>query len=561
MISSPQHVISAAQDAAGRGDNARASAILQAGLSKYPEDLSLLGKAASLALSRQDNDQAVELYRRAIALASDSDDLKLDLVIALTAAGRTAAALELALGLEGSMQDQPRYWSSRANAARQAGDMEEAASSYDRCLLLKPDHPRALHGRARVALVRGEENALPQFDRALSILPSEADLWLGRAQALDAAGRGEEAMTLAAQLVDKAPHWIDALDLYSQLLSASGESEIDRHYLEAARRMPKIAAIPAAHIRHLTKREKHKKAAAIAEDAMSRFPNERVFELAFASSAGMAGDLELADKLFDRIEWDSPELSLQLGRHRLRQGNLEEAECLLDTAALEKITAHTAIALLGILWRLTGDERAVWLHEQAGLIQMLQLPDAENILPSVIPTLLALHDGSSFPVGQSLRGGTQTRHILFQRHETELQQLRVAVELALEIYRSGLPDYDQAHPLLRHKKDRWSLPGSWSVRLKRGDRHASHIHPQGVLSSALYLQLPNAPGRDNGVLELGRPPDDLMLDLEPLATIQPREGYLALFPSTLFHGTSTFGAGIRMTVAFDVAPRASEDIR
>lgn len=555
MISSPHDVIAAAQEAAGRGDNSRASAILEAGLDKFPADLALLGKAASFALSRQDHQQAVDLYRRAIALAPESDDLKLDLVIALTAAGSPAAALELALRLEASMQCQPRYWSSRANAARQAGDMEEAASSYDRCLRLKFDHPKALHGRARVALVRGEENALPQFDRALSILPNEADLWLGRAQALDAAGRGEEAMTLAAQLVDKAPHWIDALDLYSQLLSASGESEIDRHYLEAARRMPDVAAIPAAHIRHLTQREKHESAYAIAEDAKSRFPGERVFELACASSAGMAGKLELADKLFDLIDWDSPDLSLQLGRHRLRRGDLEEAERLLDLAAADKTTAHTAYALRGILWRLTGDDRAVWLHEQAGLIRMLQLPGAENVLSSAIPTLLALHDGSSFPVGQSLRGGTQTRHILFQRQEPELQLLKSAVDQALEAYRSGLPDYDPAHPLLGHKKDRWVLLGSWSVRLTGGDYHASHIHPQGVISSALYMMISKGVVDDGeGQLELGRPPTDLMLDLEPLCVLQPRQGYLALFPSTLYHGTTSFNTGARMTVAFDVVP-------
>jgi hypothetical protein len=35
--------------------------------------------------------------------------------------------------------------------------------------------------------------------------------------------------------------------------------------------------------------------------------------------------------------------------------------------------------------------------------------------------------------------------------------------------------------------------------------------------------------------------------------IQPRPGLLALFPSTLFHGTRPFRAGERLTAAFDVA--------
>ena len=89
-----------------------------------------------------------------------------------------------------------------------------------------------------------------------------------------------------------------------------------------------------------------------------------------------------------------------------------------------------------------------------------------------------------------------------------------------------------------------------------GDYHIAHIHPQGVLSSALYLIVPeDASGEERqGWLEIGRPARDLRTDLAPLATIRPEPGYLALFPSTLYHGTTSFGTGERMTVAFDVVP-------
>ncbi|NBC88460.1 MAG: hypothetical protein GVX90_03010, partial [Alphaproteobacteria bacterium] len=119
-------------------------------------------------------------------------------------------------------------------------------------------------------------------------------------------------------------------------------------------------------------------------------------------------------------------------------------------------------------------------------------------------------------------------------------------------------------PLLRHRETPWRLLGSWSVRLAGsgsggGDYHTAHIHPQGILSSALYLVVPeeaHAPvaegARPPGWLEIGRPPPDLGLDLPPLTTIEPREGHLALFPSTLYHGTTPFGSAERMTVAFDV---------
>jgi len=56
-----------------------------------------------------------------------------------------------------------------------------------------------------------------------------------------------------------------------------------------------------------------------------------------------------------------------------------------------------------------------------------------------------------------------------------------------------------------------------------------------------------------GWLELGRPPPDLQMDLDPLATIEPEAGSLVLFPSYLYHGTRPFSAGKRLSVAFDVS--------
>jgi hypothetical protein len=163
--------------------------------------------------------------------------------------------------------------------------------------------------------------------------------------------------------------------------------------------------------------------------------------------------------------------------------------------------------------------------------------------------------------------------ILFHRTEAILAELHAAIRATLENYRSGLPRSDETHPLLRHRAVPWQLAGSWSVRLTggsagTGDYHTAHIHPQGIVSSALYLVVPDAaqdPDARRGWLEIGRPPPDLRLRLEPLRLIQPQVGHLALFPSTLYHGTTAFestGKQIaeRMTVAFDVvaARRASE---
>jgi hypothetical protein len=58
-------------------------------------------------------------------------------------------------------------------------------------------------------------------------------------------------------------------------------------------------------------------------------------------------------------------------------------------------------------------------------------------------------------------------------------------------------------------------------------------------------------------LEIGRPPGDLAIKLEPIASFTPLPGHLVLFPSFLYHGTRPFGSGERLSVAFDAhcAPR------
>jgi hypothetical protein len=93
------------------------------------------------------------------------------------------------------------------------------------------------------------------------------------------------------------------------------------------------------------------------------------------------------------------------------------------------------------------------------------------------------------------------------------------------------------------------------VLLKSGGRHSNHIHPQGWISSALYIELPpRGEPKDAGWLTLGEPDEKLGLDLPPRRTIEPKPGQLVLFPSWMWHGTKPFQDGERLTIAFDVAP-------
>ena len=157
-----------------------------------------------------------------------------------------------------------------------------------------------------------------------------------------------------------------------------------------------------------------------------------------------------------------------------------------------------------------------------------------------------------------MRGGTQTDGPLLSRIEPEIQQLRTAIVSAVDEYRAKLPPMDARHPLLREPRDRRvRFSGSWSVRLRNAGYHVSHVHPQGWISSALYVALPDhSPGepREAGWLKIGEPPSTLGLDLPAVHLIEPKPGRLVLFPSWMWHGTVPFTEGERLTVAFDVKP-------
>jgi hypothetical protein len=264
-----------------------------------------------------------------------------------------------------------------------------------------------------------------------------------------------------------------------------------------------------------------------------------------------AGQVDRATRVFAALPRDLKGAVIHRIRHLLRVGDLDQAARLTDGARADDPWDVALWAMTGLIWRLQDDPRREWLHEQPGLVATCELCLPPEEIARIAERLRGLHRTRAHPIGQSLRGGTQTRGRLFNRSEPEVIRLRDAITAALADHWDALPPADMTHPLLRHRDSRPHFGGSWSVRLTDGGFHISHVHPHGILSSACYLVVPPASGQE-GWLEIGGPPASLDLALAPLRLVQPRPGRLALFPSTLFHGTRRFTAGERLTAAFDV---------
>ncbi|AKQ43284.2 hypothetical protein CP97_07955 [Aurantiacibacter atlanticus] len=556
MNSSPEHYRQRAKILADTGDVTGALGVLREGISAFPNDAPLANSTGNMAMRSGDAALAEACFAQALRIDGHTLEYAINLAIALARLERHDEAVEVLSSLETQGANDARYCSVRATSHRSSGDLRQARIWYDHGLALEPTRPNALHGRARIALESGEADAVQLFERALVANQTDAEAWLGLAEALDAAGEPVRAQELAQKLVAQAPHWIAALRVLAQLRLAAGDDDFASHFADAARQRPQDIAIVQAHAAILSGHDHPSQAAEVIAAARLRIPNDQQLALLEAMQRGMAGQDDAAQEIFASLNLDTPDRAVHEARHRIRRGEMGRAEILLERALAVMPDSTDGWALRDFLWRMRGDDRAAWLHGQVGLVHLLPLPGWEVLQPDLLPLLHQLHDGAAFPLTQSLRGGTQTRGTLLDRAEPEITHLHEALLDALADYRAGLPAKDKNHPLLRHRDAPWSIAGSWSVRLAGGgDRHAAHVHPEGIVSSALYCDLPKDIANHEGQagwIELGRPPDHMRLDLGPLHVLQPKDGYLALFPSTLYHGTVPFTSGRRMTVAFDV---------
>ena len=410
---------------------------------------------------------------------------------------------------------------------------------------------RDLVSEALEAHRRGDRAAISLLERALQFNPRDGRLLIAHAEAAAMAGEPGPLGRLE-KMVDLSPDWIEGqLALAGLTFELGDESRFAARLVEALRRNPGNAGLWNAYIQALVGAGQPARAADAARDAQAYF-DVPVLKLIEANHASTAGQLDRASKLLADVSEETAEYPEVGARHFARTGDYAGALRLLDILRARNPAEIASWALTELLWRKTGDTRAEWLSLRPGFVSTAELGMTEAEVADLAELLRGLHGAHGRPLGQSARGGTQTRGELFRRQDPEIQKLRARIQEALDNYRQALPPADPGHPLLCRRDERWIADGGWSIRLQSSGYHVAHIHPSGLVSSACYSVVPPA-GSDarEGQLEIGRAPDDLSIELEPIASITPRPGMLALFPSFLYHGTRPFGSGERLSVAFD----------
>ena len=98
--------------------------------------------------------------------------------------------------------------------------------------------------------------------------------------------------------------------------------------------------------------------------------------------------------------------------------------------------------------------------------------------------------------------------------------------------------------------------GGWYIILKQQGFQKAHIHPSGWLSGAIYLRVAPHLEKNEGAIEFslnGWGYSDLSL---PKKKLNPKEGDMVLFPSSLHHGTIPYSTDTdRIVISFDLMPK------
>lgn len=457
-----------------------------------------------------------------------------------------------------------------ATVATKQHDLNRAEALLREVLARDPDNATALHNLGMNRATQGDgAAAVPLIERAVSLRPQRADMLTSLGFAHQTNSQIALAVERYRQAIAANPSHLPAYQDLARLRWQIGQKD---SYLDELDRA--IAKQP--NVKFLTARANLLGLARRFREAHSDFAAAHALDegdpVALDGMARMAlelGEAVLAREFHDRAVAAAPMVPwVRMSRAHtlLRIGDADAAA--VELKDLLDVEPHNQLVLadLALVWRMLGDPRERWLADYERFAACIEVPpprgysDIAAFNADLNRALDDLHDLQSEPIDQTLRNGTQTLGALFGRRIDLVTRLRERFDEVARAYARALPD-DRAHPFLRRKSETLTYRGSWSARLKSSGFHVTHIHPEGWISSAYYVALPEAvadPTGKQGWFTLGDPPFDVSWPDRVRRYIQPREGMLVLFPSYFYHGTVPFGgAQSRTTIAFDMAPKGA----
>lgn len=462
--------------------------------------------------------------------------------------------------------DNLKTMTAHADALKAAGRVDLALQAYDAAARAHPNNPIALHNLAACLGDAGLHDQSAKMARramALGLRAPETQLVLARA--LMNTGDNNGALAAFDNVLSIQPSMIPAQLERAQLvwmLTADAERSLEvlQKALEAQPETPGFYFVKAKALEFM---DRVAEACETIDQLLSRAPRD-VFARRYAAHLhARAGRPERSRHLAAAALADAPDdtgAMEALVCAYLACGDAKEASDLVEQLVALRPMSQLAIALQATAWRLVNDTRFHELYDYETMVRCypLEVPAGWSSLANYLEELAAelknVHPFLSHPFGQSVRHGSQRSDILLIPTPA-IQGFRQAIAGPVAAYLDHIGRGDG--PLRSRNSGRSQIQGAWSVWLRPGGFHADHVHSQGWLSSACYIEVPerSALGGREGWLKFGEPGVPTEPALACQHAIQPKPGIVALFPSYMWHGTIPFrGDEPRLTIAADIVP-------
>jgi len=557
------------------GDPAAAEALFRESLAREPRQPGALVNFGNFLRAHGRVSEAESLLRRAIELSPNFVPAWHNLGVLLHAVDQLDEALRCASNVTTLAPRDPSGWELLAAIEQRRSNPAAAIAACRAGLGHTPEAARLHYSLAQ--LLREDcsfADAALAYETALRYGYETPELYQNRGEACFEAGDGDQAMAVFNAGVTRYP---DSALLHGLRARFHWETGVPGDPVAplwlAARTHPREGALWQTLVALLNRLERHEEGRAALAQARELGATQTP-DLLLLEAIGLArtGEPLEATRRLARLSAGFPlhtEIKLAFAEHLLSAGDPARAEALCAEILSANPYEQLAWAYRGVAWRLLDDAREAWLLDYERMVVPVPVPpphghaDNEAFFNDVRGVLETLHRMRAHPIEQTLRGGTQTNGFLFRLKHPLLRLLETQIRSAVRAALATFPE-DASHPFWGRRAanpaaDGFRFAGSWSVRLMSQGFHVNHIHPEGWISSALYIALPpevHDATDHSGHIQFGVPPIELSLALPPRRIIEPQVGELVLFPAYMWHGTVPFAsAQPRITVAFDLVPQ------
>jgi len=548
-----------------KGDLAAAEPLLRASVEREPQRAEFRFNFGNLLRAAGRLPEAEQQYRSALVIDPAARPARLALARLLVAGGVPDAAEREARQLVDRDARDADAWAVVGAAQRAQDRLADAETSYRRALAVRPEHALARHNLgALLGQLQRADESLAELDRAARLGATSRELHFNRGRALIELGRFDEADDAIRAALKLSPTDLGSHTLLAKLRFMRGDPDYMGELADVATKTndPRLLLALGDLLRRGDRLEEAETIVRRLVERHGWMPQAASALAVLLQEQGRLPEAAAEARRAQAAAPEDPDLTENLIAILLQLGEGEEPGPLIQRERRRAPLDQRWLAYEATAARITGSSRYEELYDYERFVRPFDLeppdgyPDIESFNAALRERLIERHRLQAHPLDQSLRLGTQTSRSLLVDPDPVIQAFIRALQAPIATYREAI-GFDAAHPYLERNLGTSRIVGCWSVRLRRGGYHVNHVHPEGWLSSAYYVEVPAEVEDEemrSGWIKFGEPRMPVP-GAPPAHFVQPRAGRLVLFPSYMWHGTTPItGEAARMTVAFDAVP-------